>query len=166
MICVTWTQLYQCCHFPDGPLNHLQLLKYHGNFCKCRNARHSTVARFQLATLHPPCSFALLHSAAPLLSSCTPEAAAQAPAAPQTLRALESQAFAWAWVVTAAHCKAHLHSLSLCRCMSPASPRAHYKWDISGEEARCGQETVQCQLHLPWGIFHSRKHGRKAACIW
>lgn len=83
-MCVAQTQLYQCCRLPDGSLNHPQLLKYHGNFCKCRNARHSTVARFQLVTLHSPHSFALLLLEASLLSSCTPEAAAPAPAVPRT----------------------------------------------------------------------------------
>lgn len=149
MMCVAQTQLYQCCCLPDGPLNHQQLLKYHGNFCKCRNVQHSTMARFQLAILHRPCSFALPCSAAPLLSSGTPEAAAWAPAEPGTLWALQSHSFTRAWVVTAAHYKAHLHSLSLCRCTSPASPSACYKWDIPGEAASCGQEAHQCQLRLP-----------------
>lgn len=71
-MCVAWTQMYQCCRLPGGSLNHPQLLKYHGNSCKCINAWHSTLAIFQLMTLHPPLSFPLQHSAAPLHSSCSP----------------------------------------------------------------------------------------------
>lgn len=163
MVCVAWSQLYQCCHLPDGPLNHLKLLKYHGNFCKCRNAQHNTVARFQLTMLHPPCSFALLHSSALFLSSCTPEAAARAPAVPRTLWALQSKVFAWAQVLITVHYKALLNSLSLCRYWSPANPSTHYKWGTSGEKAPFGQEAQQCQVHLPQGAFQPWKHGRKTA---
>lgn len=88
VMCVAQTQLSQCCCLPDEPLNHPQLLKYHGNFCKCRNAQCNPVARFQLTKLHPPCSFTFLPPDAPLPSN----SAHQAPAMPRTLWALQSQA--------------------------------------------------------------------------
>lgn len=132
-MCVARTQLYQCCCLPDGLLNHLRLLKYHGNFSKCRSSQHSTVARFQFPTLHPPCFFALLCWAALLLSSCAPEAAAWAPAEPRTSQGLQNLAFARPQVVIAAQYKVNLHSLSPCRCMSPVRLNALYNGGISGE---------------------------------
>lgn len=93
VMCVAQTQLSQCCCLPDEPLNHPQLLKYHGNFCKCRNAQCNPVARFQLTKLHPPCSFTFLPSDALLPSNSAHQAAAM----PRTLWALQSQALPDHW---------------------------------------------------------------------
>lgn len=162
-MCVVQTQLYQCCCLPDEPLNHPQLLKYHGNFCKCRNAQCNPVARFQLTMLHPPCSFTFLLSAAPLPSNSAPEVAHPAPAVPRTLQALQSQPLPdHRWVVQP-FARITYMPFPFEGAWVQWAPKTHKKWRILEEVSPHGPEALLCQLHSPEGDFKPQKHNMKIA---